>query len=352
MFIRKKILILFLFSQTLNLFFQSSDALNSCLSIPTLQGPNEIELPLCGNGQLDPDEVCDDGNRIRGDGCNAWCSGFDLMTKACTMAGQNPFYASGDQKQCLGTVGQRLFGPAQALFCNLNAIAVSPDGKYLIVAEGGLLVRMDLFTDAFANSLSILPATLIQPLKRICSIFVIPNGILVHECQEQSLMFFVNDGTQFSTPLVMPQLKAQPTNMKMKSYLDDKEEMLLIAGAVIDEGLTCIQVYGFNITSATGSLLTSIECVVYNVIEKGLVYPSFSISGMIPYQITREGCPFQMQSASCYVIHMQRADMQVIFFYIMNCIFKLIKFFFYVIGIQSLYGSRRRFGYALYSIYR
>ncbi|MGO9291479.1 MAG: DUF4215 domain-containing protein [Polyangia bacterium] len=29
--------------------------------------------PLCGNGVLDPGERCDDGNRVNGDGCNAFC---------------------------------------------------------------------------------------------------------------------------------------------------------------------------------------------------------------------------------------------------------------------------------------
>lgn len=33
-----------------------------------------IEIRLCGNGELDPGESCDDGNRINGDGCNASCA--------------------------------------------------------------------------------------------------------------------------------------------------------------------------------------------------------------------------------------------------------------------------------------
>jgi cysteine-rich repeat protein len=31
------------------------------------------ELPLCGDGVLDPDEACDDGNATAGDGCNPGC---------------------------------------------------------------------------------------------------------------------------------------------------------------------------------------------------------------------------------------------------------------------------------------
>jgi cysteine-rich repeat protein len=36
-------------------------------------------LPRCGNGILDPGEVCDDGNTMSGDGCNASCS----STESC-----------------------------------------------------------------------------------------------------------------------------------------------------------------------------------------------------------------------------------------------------------------------------
>ena len=39
--------------------------------------------PLCGNGVLDPGEQCDDGNRLSGDGCNAFCQSearWDCLT--------------------------------------------------------------------------------------------------------------------------------------------------------------------------------------------------------------------------------------------------------------------------------
>ena len=292
-------------------------SLDPCLNLPVLAGPTMIELPLCGNGVLDQGEICDDGNRVGGDGCNAWCSGFDKMTRACTLAGQNPFYASGDQRQCIGATAVLKFGPAQAFFCNLNAIAASPDGKFVVVAEGGLLVQMELFTDAFSASLSIVPATLIQPLVRVCALFVLQQqaGIIAHECEEQSIRLFVNGGTQASTPFSMPLLKPA---QKMRSYMDG--DVLVLAGvattAGIAEASTCIHVYSFNTTAGKGSLVVSIECVVYNVLEKGLIYPSFSIAGMVPYQVTKDPCPFQMQAAECYVVHMERADMQVLKAYI------------------------------------
>ena len=37
-----------------------------------------IDLPDCGNGVLDADEVCDDGNRTTGDGCRADCAKIEL----------------------------------------------------------------------------------------------------------------------------------------------------------------------------------------------------------------------------------------------------------------------------------
>jgi fibro-slime domain-containing protein len=57
--------------------------------IPTIEVGN---LSLCGNGMMDPNEQCDDGNKTAGDGCSAicqipagWsCSGWPSV---CTMAG-------------------------------------------------------------------------------------------------------------------------------------------------------------------------------------------------------------------------------------------------------------------------
>jgi cysteine-rich repeat protein len=44
-------------------------------------------VPGCGNGVVDSDEACDDGNQVSGDGCNASCSmedGFDMVAAAFT----------------------------------------------------------------------------------------------------------------------------------------------------------------------------------------------------------------------------------------------------------------------------
>jgi cysteine-rich repeat protein len=40
---------------------------------PADRGDVRMTGLLCGNGVLDPGEQCDDGNRVNGDGCNAFC---------------------------------------------------------------------------------------------------------------------------------------------------------------------------------------------------------------------------------------------------------------------------------------
>ena len=36
-------------------------------------GAGGADAGLCGNGRVDPDETCDDGNVLPGDGCSPWC---------------------------------------------------------------------------------------------------------------------------------------------------------------------------------------------------------------------------------------------------------------------------------------
>jgi cysteine-rich repeat protein len=52
----------------------------------------ECVSPTCGNGKLEHGETCDDGNKVSGDGCNAFCSlsTFDRCDKGsdCKGAGQ------------------------------------------------------------------------------------------------------------------------------------------------------------------------------------------------------------------------------------------------------------------------
>lgn len=254
-----------------------------CIPLPSPGGPTEQDLPFCGNGVIDPGEVCDDGNRAGGDGCNAWCSAFDRMTRACTLAGQNYYYAAqASSPKCLSMMlSASTFSASEAYFCDLNAVAASPDGSFILVADGGLLVRVELFTDSVMNSLSIFPATITYPFKRFCSLFIMEDGdtVVAHECQEQSVVIFTAGGTQFSKPASLP---FHAPSMKSRALLQDGQ--ILYAGLDPD---VCVKLFAFNISSMYGTVLANVGCTGYNVIENGIVYPSFSLDGMVPYQV----CP-------------------------------------------------------------
>ena len=301
---------------TLSLFFWCRFGANAVLeltqcpikSMSQYQILRSDDLPLCGNGVLDAGEVCDDGNRIGGDGCNGWCSAFDRMTKACTLAGQN--------NECPTMGGTLASSPSQSTFCSLSSVAASPDGKYLVVADGGVLVRMDLFTDSVMQNLFILPASLYYKFGRFCSIFILPNGggedhsILGHDCETQQIYLFTNGGEQYSMKRSLP-LQPLIQGVTNKGYMDYEGNLLVIAGLPqIKDGFRCVEVYGVDLNTFERSLLGTVDCVVFNVMEVGKTYTSFSMDGMIPYRVLRDACPYQMNSVHCYVVYMERNDMQ------------------------------------------
>ncbi len=57
------------------------DAGTDAQVLPDVQWPDVLEVdalvPVCGNGVVEGDEACDDGNTVSGDGCNATCSEQD-----------------------------------------------------------------------------------------------------------------------------------------------------------------------------------------------------------------------------------------------------------------------------------
>ncbi len=65
-------------------------------SLPDAEPDAEV---LCGNDRLDPGEVCDDGNQVSGDGCNASCTlrdGQDLPANGYPGGDQTSVAADGD----------------------------------------------------------------------------------------------------------------------------------------------------------------------------------------------------------------------------------------------------------------
>lgn len=275
--------------------------LNSMTQYQTLRVD---DLPLCGNGVLDDGEACDDGNRISGDGCNGWCSAFDRMTKTCTLAGQN--------NEC--SMGITLASsPSHSAFCNLGSVAISPDGQYVVVADGGVLVRMDLFTDSVMQNLFVLPASKYFNFGRFCSIFILEKEgeIVGHDCDHQKIYLFSNGASQYALKSSLP-LAPQSAAHSNKGFLDYANNRFVVAGLPsVSDGFRCVEIYGLDLTTFETALIGSVDCVAFNVVEVGKTFTSFSMDGMKPYRVLMEGCPYQMNSDQCYVVYMERNDLQL-----------------------------------------
>jgi cysteine-rich repeat protein len=67
-----------------------------CGSCTNVCAPNEVCNgagvcePACGNGVVDPGEVCDDGNTISGDGCSATCNSTEVCGNGILDLGTGP----------------------------------------------------------------------------------------------------------------------------------------------------------------------------------------------------------------------------------------------------------------------
>ena len=130
-------------------------ATTTCFDVPTSAAPRE--LLLCGNGVLDPGEICDDGNQLDGDGCSAFCSHFDALAGAATLAGST--------SACPG--GRTVLGgtASNTLFCGLRAVETSLDGSYVLLGDVGTLLRFDLFTDQTQGTITQLQASVLRPFQ-------------------------------------------------------------------------------------------------------------------------------------------------------------------------------------------
>jgi cysteine-rich repeat protein len=308
--------------------YRPSLAQEDCFNVPITTPPS---MPLCGNGFLDPGEICDDGNRIGEDGCNAWCSAFDAMTSTCTLAGKNTNCPL--KKTIVGA-------PAESFFCDLRCIDASNDGKYLILADGGTLLKMSLFTDQVSTSVSILPTSDETSFGNICSlgIFNDDSSILVRECEQSQKIYLVSPDGYRSTLLfdLNSEIVANTDQGIIRSYYDKNQRKTIFAGItkktngdVHDALSNCISVYSIrvetyaniikgNITNQKKELFASIPCVAYNVVVNDAeIYPSFSIQGMQPKAVLLEPCLNRHQlNSMCYVVYMERIDMQFLRAYI------------------------------------
>ena len=290
-----------------------------CFDPPGSPPPYD-ELPLCGNGRVDPGEVCDDGNRIDGDGCSSFCSHYDALTSAATLAGATQACPNGH------TV---LGGAAyNTQFCNLGAIETSPDGAYVLLGDAGQLLRFDLFTDSTDSAISLLPASLVTPMRQICSMAILTadGSVMVHDCGSQRMYLISKDGGRAQPladlPLTAPSgtqpLQSFPATTK--AYYDRDARIAVVAGAPLaSASAACISVLGVSVSGTAldtpfsrivGGItpLADLPCTVYGVSEGPLFFSSFDVRDMQPYAVTREPCLVAAWAGQpCYVVYMERS---------------------------------------------
>lgn len=278
-----------------------------CWDVPGLS-PSSA-LPLCGNGRLDPDEVCDDGNQQAGDGCNAFCSGFDALSATGILAGSTTPCPRGRP-----IVGNTL---STTFFCDLRAVEPTPDGGGVLLADGGTLMRFDLFTDATTGTITPLAASIDQTMVSICSMaYLRPDDtLLIHDCG--SGRFFASDATGGHTQLVadLSDVLLAPTHTR--AHYNRTARTAVVAAPLKDTTQGCVGVYGLTLSSfvdwsltSTRTLLATLPCTVYNVYENGAVrWTSMDLRGLTPYLVTHERCPPTLRLDQwCYVLYMQRAS--------------------------------------------
>ena len=283
----------------------AAEQLTYCWDVPGLSP--STALPLCGNGRLDPDEVCDDGNRQAGDGCNAFCSGFDALSATGILAGSTAPCPRGRP-----LVGNTL---SATFFCNLRAVEPTPDGGGVLLADGGTLLRFDLFTDATTGTIAPLAASTDQTMTAICSMAHLrpDDALLIHDCG--SGRFFAADATGAHAQPVAD-LSDVLARVDTRAYYNRTARTAVVAAPLLkDQDGNCVGVYGLTVSpfadwtlSATRTLLATLPCTVYNVYEDGVVrWTSMDLRGLTPYLVTRERCPPTLRlDGWCYVLYMQR----------------------------------------------
>ena len=277
-----------------------------CFDMPQPSAPTS--LPLCGNGVLDAGEVCDDGNRLAGDGCNAFCSAFDALAATGTLAGglnACPIY------------GQPVIGGAvsNARFCDLRAIEADPDGAYVLLGDGPTLLRYDLFASAVTGAITRLASA--QPFVSICSLGVLSGdkAVVVHDCGAQQFWAGDAGGAHMQLVADFSAVWSPPApRVFLKSLYDRDARQIVSAGVLADPSGGCVAVHAIALSNftdwtlqATTTLLATLPCTVYGVYEGATQWTSMDIRGMLPYLVVRDRCPPTFRiGQTCYAVHLQR----------------------------------------------
>ncbi|MCE9624498.1 MAG: FG-GAP-like repeat-containing protein, partial [Deltaproteobacteria bacterium] len=117
----------------------SGDGCEADCSLPASSGVNPAPIPpsICGNGALEANESCDDGNHVDGDGCEADCrlpacgNGIEDFGEICLSPGQN-FFELGTNPGAVALVDFDLDGKLDLLLTDLaeNKLRIRPgDGN-------------------------------------------------------------------------------------------------------------------------------------------------------------------------------------------------------------------------------
>jgi len=296
----------------------------------------QSEYPLCGNGFLDPGEVCDDGNVIDGDGCNSWCNMFDGLTGTCTIAGRNTKCSSGSPIL-------DVFDPVQSTFCDLTALDIHPNASYLVLADNNKILRYDLFTDVTKNSLYTLPVNQKNKIfTRISSLVLFPDdlSVLTWEPTSSSNELFLidkygNNGFSIAKfSLTLEPLIASPSTPLPKLFLiPDSRDILMAARPKQSNTQTsnaflqdCVYMYKIsiptyttiqydNVYSETGLRpFAKIPCLVYNALDENNVkIPTYTMVDMVPQYFRYDSCMHpHIFLMKCFILYLQRNDMHFV----------------------------------------
>ena len=282
--------------------------------------PSRTIKPSCGNGVVDPGEVCDDGNRVGGDGCNAWCNAFDHMAAACTMSGS---------VQACSHAGIQLGVPSQSVFCDLTSVdaRVRNGVTSLFMADGGVLLQHDLMVSptaaikAFAST----PVTG-SPYSRFCSVTALADSdvVVAHECVSHKVVWFSSPG-QASGVQVIANLGAvlvATEKLLVRDYFDATTNMLLIAGTPTGSDAVgmCMALYAVSLLSPyTLKTVAYMPCVINVPNDLTLdgvsgVFTTYDADGMKPSMVFREECVHD--TTACYVVYMNRGDLHTVKAYV------------------------------------
>lgn len=289
-----------------------------CADLPP-QSPADINIArTCGDGVVQPEnlEVCDDGNRRSGDGCNGWCTAFDRYASACTIAGDPrecpnaAAAASSPPRPSLSTT------PALTRFCSLSCLAVAKknESAYIYLADGGSLLRYSILVDN--PQIQLFPATSGSTYTKFCGIFPLSSGAVVaHECSRQEIIRF-EDPMLASGKSRVAMLPILPTSQDLvfKGLITEDESHLIMAGNPshpVSQNNACIIVTVVHLAENANEVALQVPCTLDtypDLVIDGRLALAYDITGMQPTQVYQDKCPPDVPG-ECFVVQCARADL-------------------------------------------